>query len=923
MKSISRRFRRSLFLTLAVMFPLTISAQHSERPEDRSLKSEAKTSSDFGLRTPDFNFKIDGATKYQTIDGFGVNINTAWWYKGKYGDGKVVQPAIDLLVDSLGATIFRAVIEEMDWEAVNDNNNPNDFNWKYYDSIFTTERFQGVWNTLRYLNSKEIKDGLIISFMGAPPASPPGSAPDLKKSWMSGADYSIAPDMEDEFVESIAALLYYMRHTAGIQFKLVSPMNETDVIAMSKNAEHPYGIVEGPDITDAEQYVRIVRKLAEKLDAIGMNDIRFVAPDAAGDRLFGDCLARMVKDPYIMGRLAHWGVHQYGNDAANYLKIVSQADNPEKSYWVTETAGIGNMLGQLNDNAGAYIFWDGFDCVYQHARRNGYGSTPPNDWVFWFGPGEGKPLIEYIESANSWKPRKQFYQFSQIMKFIKPGSVRIGNEGIDSSLVVSAFLNKNGNLVITGRNNNKQECAIAGTFVNLPDLKSLKFIYTDSLHNLLSNNNIIVNDQNFKADIPAKSVFTIIGEAKIKAKPEPDDWYAGDMHVHRNCGNGTSILPENEFVSGMDTNNLAVISVLADMGDGEVKDSKTDLPKVNGADAAQSVPGRTVHWDAEWHFDPAGTTFENKALGGHIVLLGLTEAHTIWDESPYKILEYGRSQNGIVGFCHMQYLKDSIPGTLDCCTPIDFPVEAALGTIDFLAEDVWLNDASVNAYYRLLNCGFRLGWAAGTDFPCNNSQPFGSLLTYVQVKNGPFTYRQWVEGIKNGRTVVTTNGHNEFLDLKVNGNVTPGDEIRLKNKGSLTVEVIWTSVLEQKGRIELVLNGKVVATREGSSSPGKPVILKANVPVLESSWLCARRMDEKGHRSHTAPVYITLKNAPVRASADDARYFIKWIDKTLFNTDPGGPWNKYFTHDLDVVQNRYRQARKVYEKIAIEAANKR
>jgi hypothetical protein len=268
----------------------------------------------------------------------------------------------------------------------------------------------------------------------------------------------------------------------------------------------------------------------------------------------------------------------------------------------------------------------------------------------------------------------------------------------------------------------------------------------------------------------------------------------------------------------------------------------------------------------------------------------------------------------------MQYLKDFIPGTLDCCTPIDYPVEAALGTIDFLAEDVWINDASVNSYYRLLNCGFRLGWAAGTDFPCNNSEPFGSLLTYVQVKDKPFTYRQWVEGIKNGRTVVTTNGHKEFLDLKVNGSATPGDEIRLKDKGNVSVEVVWTSALEQTGRIELVLNGKVVGAQNGIADTGKPVILNANIPVQESSWICARRMDEKGHRSHTAPVYITLKNAPVRASADDARYFIAWIDKTIVYTSPGGPWNIYFTHDLDIVQNRYRQARKIYEKIALEAA---
>jgi hypothetical protein len=194
------------------------------------------------------------------------------------------------------------------------------------------------------------------------------------------------------------------------------------------------------------------------------------------------------------------------------------------------------------------------------------------------------------------------------------------------------------------------------------------------------------------------------------------------------------------------------------------------------------------------------------------------------------------------------------------------------------------------------------------------------LLTYVQVKNRPFTYRKWVDGIKNGRTVVTTNGHKEFLDFKINGTASPGDEIRLNDKQTLSAEVIWTSVLDQTGRIELVLNGKVVATLEGIARPGEPVILKASVPIQESSWLCARRMDEKGHRSHTAPVYIKLNDTPVRASAEDAKYFIKWIDKTLANTAPGGPWNKYFTHDPDVVQNRYLQARKVYEEIALEAA---
>ena len=167
--------------------------------------------------------------------------------------------------------------------------------------------------------------------------------------------------------------------------------------------------------------------------------------------------------------------------------------------------------------------------------------------------------------------------------------------------------------------------------------------------------------------------------------------------------------------------------------------------------------------------------------------------------------------------------------------------------------------------------------------------------------------------------MVTTNGHVEFLELKVNGEASPGDELKLKGNAIINIEVLWTASKELTGRIELVCNGKVIATQEGTSKPGQPVILKTNQTISKSSWICARRMDDKGHQSHTATVYITVKNAPVRASAEDAQYFIKWIDNILMNIKPGGPWNRYFTHDLDVVQKRYVSARTVYEKIAIEA----
>jgi O-glycosyl hydrolase len=869
--------------------------------------------------------EIDGSRKYQLIDGFGVNINTAWWYDNEYRKTDLVKPAIDLLVDSLGATIFRAVIEEIDWESVNDNNDPDKFNWDYYNQVFSGTRFQGVWNTLQYLNQKGITDGLIISIMGGPPAAEPLTAPDKLKCWMGGTDYSIHREMEDELVESIAAMLYYARNTAGIQFSLVSPMNETDIISLTISTEHPDGIVEGPNVSDAAQYARIVKKLGKKLDEIDMGDIHFVIPDAGGEHLFSACLEEMIKDQYTMSKLAHWGVHSYGGSTSNYRKIVSNSANRNKSFWVTEMAGIDNLFGQLGDGAQSYIFWDGFDCVYQHARRNGYGDTPPNDWVFWFGEEEGKPLVEYVPSTKNWLPRKHFYDFAQIFRFVLPGATRIEAFSDNDSLVVRSFLNPGGQLVIAGHNASGKNISMVGTIASLPPVNGFKMMYTTADKNFQKAGSIFPDNNIIRVEVPANCVFTLTGFTgcnqanHIVIRPEPSDWYAGDMHVHRNCGEVTGIVPEKKIAEMMEQNDLAVITLLADMGNAEVKPSETDLPKVNGSDAGESKPGRILHWDAEWHYDPAGVTFENQAIGGHIILLGLKEAHQIWEESPYKILKWGKKQGAITGFCHMQYLNGRFQAELNCCAPLDFPVEAALGTIDFLAEDVWINDAAINAYYKLLNCGFRLGWAAGTDFPCNGSEPIGSLLTYVQVKGSPLTYEKWIDGIKNGRTVVALNGHREFLDLKVNDSAGPGDDISLKQEGTVAVNVKWTSIIELTGTIELVCNGKVVQSLEGTAKPGQPVLLETTLEIPESSWICARRMNEKGHQSHTAPVYISVNNEPVRASAEDAEYFVDWIDKLIRKTSPGQNWNRYFTNDLNNVQNRYYQAKSVYETIRSEA----
>jgi uncharacterized protein YjdB len=410
------------------------------------------------------------------------------------------------------------------------------------------------------------------------------------------------------------------------------------------------------------------------------------------------------------------------------------------------------------------------------------------------------------------------------------------------------------------------------------------------------------------------------------ANPEPAGWYAGDPHVHRSCGGSPEAI--SSVQQKMTTNDLAAISLLADMGNGEVQDPVQDLPRVNGQNDPISTSSRIVHWDSEWHWDAIYNQYPHQALGGHVVALGVSEAHQIWQEYTKPIFDWAHGAGGVAGFAHMQYLDDAIPQTLSCCTPIEYPVEVALGSSDFISEDVvpdgasvgGMNpDAAMNAYYRLLNTGFRPGWAAGTDYPCNSSRPLGGLLTYGQVAGGQMDYRAWVNAIAKGRTVVSRNGHNEFLSLVVNGTATPGDQVDLATGGSVPITVTWTANQSISGTLELVSNGVVVASKAASVTATSPVTLGASVPFPRSGWIVARRMGSSGHVVHTAAVFVIVGGAPIRASASDAAFYVQWMETLLTNTSPGGAWSSFFPTSLAAAQARYLAAKAAFQQIETEA----
>ena len=626
----------------------------------------------------------------------------------------------------------------------------------------------------------------------------------------------------------------------------------------------------------------------------------------------------------LLGSVTFSGETASGWQQANFASPIALAAN------TVYVASYHTTVGHYSDDQ-SYFASHGVDSPPLHALANGVSGS---NGVYAYGSGSSFPNQGW-NASNYWVDVAVAVAVAPPSDTTPPTVTAFSIPSTASTLLVPiTTFTATDNVGVTGylvtESSSKPTSATAGWSALPPTSYTFASAGSKTLYAWAED-----AAGNVSASLSASVTITLSTQV-----PEPAGWYAGDMHVHRSCGGSPDALAT--MYQMMAPNNLAAISLLADMGNGEVQNPTTDLPLVNGQDASISTPGRIVHWDAEWHWDPTYTQYSHQALGGHIVVLGVSEAQQIWQEYTYPIFEWAHQQGGIAGFAHLQYLDNAIPQGLTCCTPIEYPVEVALGSADFISEDVddtnWAGDgeplgppvgdgepmsptAALEAYYRLLNCGFRPGFAAGTDYPCNWSDPLGSLLTYVEVAGGNMTYRNWIDGIALGRTVVSRNAHHEFVNLLVNNTASPGDEVKLPSAGSVTVNVEWTADEALTGTLEIVSNGTVVASQAASVAPGAPATFNSTVSFAHSGWLAARRMDANGaHQVHTAAVFVTVAGAPVRASVDDANFYVQWMDTLLQNTSPGGSWNVYFPTSLSAAQARYQAAKALFQEIATEAA---
>ncbi|MDO8544734.1 MAG: CehA/McbA family metallohydrolase [Opitutaceae bacterium] len=266
---------------------------------------------------------------------------------------------------------------------------------------------------------------------------------------------------------------------------------------------------------------------------------------------------------------------------------------------------------------------------------------------------------------------------------------------------------------------------------------------------------------------------------------------------------------------------------------------------------------------------------------GHVNLLGLGEViepistggmgtPAVAENFPplHDVLVKAKTLGGLTGAAHGGTLG-RMPTAL---------ADAVLGAFDF-----WeISNGfiySTEAWYRLMNCGYFLPPAAGTDLP---NHPFrdpwqpmlGSVRTYVQT-GGRTDFASFKTAVAAGRVFVTGG---PLIGIEVDGK-GPGETIHLPaGGGSVLIRAGLRSPQALQG-LELIHNGRPLPADVRRRKAGEidEWTIEQRLTFTASGWIAAAgtgaRIPSQGFdaRAHTGVIRVLVDRKPVRVREDVAQ----------------------------------------------------
>jgi hypothetical protein len=401
-----------------------------------------------------------------------------------------------------------------------------------------------------------------------------------------------------------------------------------------------------------------------------------------------------------------------------------------------------------------------------------------------------------------------------------------------------------------------------------------------------------------------------------------DGWYSGDVHVHMHYGGEYALTPGDAWLAQRAEDLHFMNMMVANGGSDWVHDAGL----FEGKDHALSDGTRILRWGEEHRNDFYGhmclygiDSLVPPVYGG---FRGTEHAHDV--PSNAEVADGARAAGGTLSYAHPMFGSIGLDRVFEKAKSYEakeLPVDAALGKVDAVDIMSYPSNETETArlWYRLLNCGLRLPATAGTDTFMNMSDlgeftsPPGGDRVFVCV-DGALSTEAWCAGVRAGRTFVT-NG--PMLRLEVNGREI-GDAIEARAGDVLRIEAEAGSWAPME-RIELIVNGEIIAS--AAAEGARRASLSYDAVAEESCWIALRALgpsheavlDADGLFAHTSPIYVTVDGAPV-ARADDAAYFVEWIDRLIEMAAREGHYAS--DADRERVAASFREGQAYYRRIA-------
>jgi TolB protein len=414
----------------------------------------------------------------------------------------------------------------------------------------------------------------------------------------------------------------------------------------------------------------------------------------------------------------------------------------------------------------------------------------------------------------------------------------------------------------------------------------------------------------FEFRFEKKSVHVAEGElSELTIRLEPlslprnanSHWVSADLHVHMNYGGVYRNTPKH-LVAQAAAENLPIAEDLVVNKEQRIPDIAYFSTK---PDAASTAANLLVHGQ-EFH----------TSYWGHLGLLNLTRNYLLPDYASYgntaaaslfpanaTVADLAHEQQGLVGYVHpFDFAPDPVGDpSLTHDQPLDvaleLPVDVALGKVDYI-EVVGFSDhkSTASVWYRLLNCGFRLPTGSGSDTMANYASlrgPVGLNRVYANVPNGPLDIHSWLNALKLGRTFAT-NG--PLLGFTL-GDMQPGEELHLPAGENKVKFSAWLRSIVPVDHLQVFCNGRIASDLKFDSERTSADITDT-ISISQSGWCVLRAYSEKAEHpvlddyvyATTSPVYITVVGSALKP-AEDAAYFVAWIDRLIATAKSNRDWN--------------------------------